>query len=287
MTLRTHVLRPLKKAAVKARYGNHTSYPMKWRGKETVYSTEGSTARFFFYSNLAFGRIPEKSVTNAMIDDLEKAHCFADIGANLGYYTALARNFMASDSEVHTFEMDSENHKILQRNVELNPSSVTVNANNVALSDVPGELSYERLPDNASPVLSLHRPEGERSEYTKEMEERMVTVTVPAIPLNDYFRDKETKPDLVKIDVEGAEVEVLSGMGEVLPHVKRLYVEVHPNLLRNAGHTPSEVLAVLADAGFTMHVIPDHRSQHPSGDWREISRDAEITSNTIVRASAS
>lgn len=277
-------LRPLKKTAVAAVYRNRSTYPLRFNGRTTHFSIEGAAAHFFFYCNLAFGRVPEKSVTQAMVDDLGQASCFADIGANLGYYTALARTFMPEKGVVHTFEMDSENHAVLLRNVELNPSSVQVHANNVALAAAPGSVTYDRLPESASPVLSLHRVKGEQSVYTDEMEQRMVQVTVPAITLDSYFAAKELLPDLVKIDVEGAEVDVLKGMPEVLGHVKRLYVEVHPRLLAEGGHRPSEVLELLADR-FRLHIIPDHRSQHPTDQWVEIQPNATITTNTIIRAS--
>jgi hypothetical protein len=66
-------------------------------------------------------------------------------------------------------------------------------------------------------------------------------VVVEAVPLDEVLRDVE-RIDVVKIDVEGAELEVLMGSREVLKRVRALALE----LSRNA----RAVLALLRGAGF-------------------------------------
>src|SRR5690606_4619296 len=61
-------------------------------------------------------------------------------------------------------------------------------------------------------------------------------------------------PDLVKIDVEGAELEVLAGMDRILaaPHL-RLIVEWHPLLQGSAGHAPDALPNALLGRGFHLY----------------------------------
>ncbi len=62
-------------------------------------------------------------------------------------------------------------------------------------------------------------------------------------------------PDVVKIDVEGTELDVLKGMSKVLPQIKALFVEIHPELYKaNEGE---KILEFLKD--FRVYEICDHR----------------------------
>src|SRR5204862_6951696 len=76
----------------------------------------------------------------------------------------------------------------------------------------------------------------------------VVDVTVQ--PLDDLM---DGNADLVKIDVEGAELDVLGGMTRLLRHPDlRLVVEWHPLLQEKAGYAADALPRALVDAGFTL-----------------------------------
>jgi hypothetical protein len=58
-------------------------------------------------------------------------------------------------------------------------------------------------------------------------------VDVPLVALDDFCRERNLWPDLLKVDVEGFEVEVLTGASECLKRVKRLALEFHNDDLRD------------------------------------------------------
>jgi FkbM family methyltransferase len=283
MNFRAQFLRPLKRAAVRTVYRNTTEYPLRVDGKRVVFSTVGPAANFFFSAQLAFGRVPERPVTSLMLDDLRKARCFVDVGANLGYYSCLARAFMP-EGEIHAFEMDRDNSELLKLNLSLNPSEVTAVTNQVAVTAEPGEVSYEHVSGVSSPVLSLYRhPDEALESFGVERDGTVTTMTVPAVTLDDYFADRTSRPDLVKIDVEGAEYDVLRGMAGLLPQIDRMYVEIHPKMLVSAGHDAADVLKLLGEH-FRMFAIPGHRTQVKQASLEELNESTVLTTNTMVLA---
>ena len=70
------------------------------------------------------------------------------------------------------------------------------------------------------------------------------TVTVEALPLDEYLKDVAGEIALIKIDVEGAEGFVLKGMQETFRKNPRmaLLMEFYPTLIRRGGSDPVEML---------------------------------------------
>jgi len=101
--------------------------------------------------------------------------------------------------------------------------------------------------------------------------------------LDDYFADRSVRPDLVKIDVEGAEYEVLRGMAGLLPEIDRMYVEIHPKMLASGGYEAADVLKLLSEH-FRLYEVPGHRTQTEHTSLAEITESATLTGNTMVLA---
>lgn len=79
------------------------------------------------------------------------------------------------------------------------------------------------------------------------------TVEVLTVPLDDTI---PVTPDLVKIDVEGAELDVLRGMSRMIDAPSlRLIAEWHPTLQLAAGHAPDALPRHLLAHGFTLNAI--------------------------------
>lgn len=145
-----------------------------------------------------------------------------DIGAHIGLYTIPASSVIAADGIVYAFEPSETNRKYLKLHLKYN------NINNVVI--VPclvGEESkkeqvfYENK--NTDPMNSLH-PKKNIGRYTKVHREQ--------ISLDDFHRKSGIKPDVIKIDVEGAECNVLKGAREVIAkYGPVIFLSVHPNQL--------------------------------------------------------
>jgi FkbM family methyltransferase len=163
-----------------------------------------------------------------------------DVGANIGYNTLYAAYCAGPTGQVYAIEPAQDNLTILYANLFAN--SLT---NVVVLPYAAGSVSALRhffLRGDVSAVNSLF----EENFYAPVTR----TVEVLAAPLDELIPNT---PDLVKIDVEGAELDVLQGMSRMLGSpTLRLIVEWHPTLQQAAGHAPDALPRFLLDQGFTL-----------------------------------
>lgn len=87
--------------------------------------------------------------------------------------------------------------------------------------------------------------------------------TVSTVRLRDYLTDHV---DLLKLDVEGAETEILRDCADRLGNVERVFVEYHS--FSDRSQTLHTLTGILADAGFRLHLTPVMTSPQPFWDLR-------------------
>jgi FkbM family methyltransferase len=130
-----------------------------------------------------------------------KCNCFVDIGSHWGYYSLLFANETCfSEAEIHAFEPDRINRYQLYANLFLNKLQDRINVYEYAISSTEGELRFHRFDDN-NRGRSCIAENGE--------------VVVKTARL-DTLLNTENKIIGIKIDVEGHELDVISGMQETL-----------------------------------------------------------------------
>ena len=164
-----------------------------------------------------------------------------DGGANVGLSVAFFSEAYPN-SEIVAFEPDPEIFAVLERNVrrwDLN--GVTL----VARALWTSETTLSFLPEG-SYGGRLGRP-GEPA-----------ALPAPTVRLRDYL---ERKVDLLKLDIEGAETEVLLDCADRLQNVANLFVEYHG--FASEPQTLPRLVALLAGAGFRLNVHAENDSPQP------------------------
>lgn len=132
---------------------------------------------------------------------LESGDVVYDLGAHVGWYTLIASRRVGPSGRVHSFEPLPENLTYLHRHLEMNGCE-NVSVHRVAVSDASGEASFSTADGRFQGRLT----DGPESD-----------LTVETVRLNDLVASgRVPPPDLVKIDVEGAETAVLRGAESVL-----------------------------------------------------------------------
>jgi FkbM family methyltransferase len=170
---------------------------------------------------------------------------FVDIGANLGFYSLLARK---AGYDTVVFEPEPHHVDFLQRNRALYGAIFPI-----ALSDSQGTASFHVADSHNSGASSLVDHPGIYAEH----------VTVPV----DTFTACAARPEfptgtvrLIKIDVEGAEVGTVRGMAGWLeasgarPHI---WCEVRGGASTRGPNTWRDVTATLAGFGYRSHLWRD------------------------------
>ena len=173
-----------------------------------------------------------------------------DVGAHIGLNTLYMASRVGPSGHVTAVEPTPDNLAVLRRNVAANHlQSVTVRA--VAAGRTHEQRDFF-LRGAVSAVNSLF-PE---SVYAEVSEVARITVA----PLDDLVDLVDGPPRLVKIDVEGAELDVIAGMTRLLhaPNI-RLIVEWHPLLQEAAGYTAEALPRALWEAGFELHAASHTR----------------------------
>lgn len=215
----------------------------------------------------------EPGTTHFLLQDLRETSVFADIGAYIGYFTLLAGKVMA-DGHVESFEMDRKNFEKLQRNVAANRLE-NVRTHRVAVTDKAGRGSYVKGPDRYGSAHQLGRS---RRRFWNNL-----INTTPLITLDSFF-GAGREPDVVKIDVQGAELGVIRGMRRLLSRSRlKVYVEVHPGAMRAGFNAdPEDLLGELRGHGFELFVIPDFRGQVPT--LEPLQESTKVAEETMVYA---
>ncbi|MBA7660315.1 hypothetical protein ES703_68317 [subsurface metagenome] len=82
-------------------------------------------------------------------------------------------------------------------------------------------------------------------------------IEVEAVTLDEFFADKEYHINVIKIDIEGAEIDAVEGMNKVIKKNKDLemLVEFWPFAIKRAGRSPDEFFAKLLSHGFVIYGI--------------------------------
>ena len=154
-----------------------------------------------------------------------------DLGANVGFYTLLAAKLAGPTGRVVAFEPVPRNLGYLRRHLALNHcEDVTVVA--AAVSDRSGTARFRDGP--AHTVGTLATDGGSEGVYV-----------VDVVALDNYTG--APAPRVIKIDVEGAEADVLRGAHRVLRTVRPIVLlSTHSTALR------LECIALLRDAGYSV-----------------------------------
>lgn len=100
----------------------------------------------------------------------------------------------------------------------------------------------------------------------------------------DSFAESHDYPDVVKIDVEGAEMGVLQGMKNILEEGSTVFIEVHPSLITEFGNTVKDLTLYLDSAGYEIH-RGNYRDNDNSFVWKKIEpAQPEINERVQIKA---
>lgn len=189
------------------------------------------------------GKEREPELLYILRTEIENGYTCIDLGANIGYATLLMAD-LVGDGKVIAVEPDPNNIELLKMNIKLNHLSDKIQVHHLGISNSNTEMNfYVGKSSNLGSMI-----------YSKNTYKKPIKVQVKAL---SSFCSGFT-PNLIKMDIEGHEVEVLEGMYNLIKDKEfpcKIVMELHPNTY-TATHSLEHWMVKFFDNGFnTKYVV--------------------------------
>ncbi|RKZ27280.1 hypothetical protein DRQ20_00870 [bacterium] len=169
-----------------------------------------------------------------------------DVGVNKGYFTLLSAKLMGCKGKILAFEPEPSNCYWIRKSIEANKYDC-IKLFELALADYEGEA-----------MLYIGKKSGWHSLLPTGGNVKDETIRVKVSTLDNVLKkEKIERVNIVKIDVEGAEMEVLKGAKNLLQKSERLFIimDLHPQ----KGVKVEDVFSYLYQHGFKIYSVKDLR----------------------------
>jgi FkbM family methyltransferase len=241
---------------------------VKYRGfsMRTIKNTEWSK-RVYLTGQYSYDDDYEFEIMNKYINE---GDIVFDVGAFVGTHTLIMTGLVGDSGEVYTFEPQKRCSDMINKNIEDNQID---NCNIFTVSVGAGEgetkLRTADIPNATSNTVDTD-PWDKLEKY--EIVEKIRIDKV-------INRNNIEKVDFMKIDVQGAEAEVIEGIGERIKDVRSIYMEIHSKYISDVESSVDKIMKLLDSNGKVFRVDEGrkqritHKSQivfdnkHPSILW--------------------
>ncbi len=174
---------------------------------------------------------------------------FVDVGAHYGYYSLLAHH-VHKNTKIIAIEPVKENFEIIMKNMQLNKIE-DYELHNIAASDNSG-------------LKNFHITEASDSAgfYNHYLTKTKKIIKIKTIQLDEIIKNR--KVDFIKIDVEGHEIPVLSGLKQTIKNNDKMVmlIEFNPELQERAGYHPKVLLKTLKNLEYDMFLIDEYSRKY-------------------------
>ena len=183
---------------------------------------------------------------------LQRGSIALDIGANVGLHTMYMAKLAGDSGAVYAFEPSPVNVKTLRYHIKVNNLRQVNIVDKVVADQDGGILPFFLLNggDHSSNSLTFGREEVPNLDTTLHQNARRVLVET--ISIDRFCDETQVVPDLIKIDVEGAELLVLRGSARILSSVRpKIILAVHPWWLP-PGQMTDDIVAFLIGKAYVI-----------------------------------
>jgi FkbM family methyltransferase len=207
----------------------------------------------------------EPHLMNALVARLPVGGVFVDVGANLGIHTLVGAMRVGAQGKVLAIEASPITHQLLQENVALHGCQ-NVTAWNRGAWHESADLVFTHI--TTGPGWSFISSTGASAENCQE-------INVACEPLDDLIqRANLGRVNLIKVDVEGAEINVLQGAtGTIARDRPDIILEVNPTTMTMyQGFTVDELVGLLDRFGYSISVLAPDSATIPIGTSADLKR---------------
>jgi FkbM family methyltransferase len=206
----------------------------------------GNHAGHLFYLRELAEDDRERYLVELMRECIPDGGTAVEAGAHIGFVTLHLASSVGPAGRVWTFEANPEVHDTIRENLRLNGLADRVTLVEGAVGDKAGRARFHV--SGGGETSSLHDQGTTRRE-----------VEVDVTPIDEAL-PADAVADVVKLDIEGGEVDALEGMRDLVARSGErltLFLECNPDALAAAGRSAAELVAWLTDRGFRLFQIEE------------------------------
>ena len=217
----------------------------------------------------------ELALANYLINELKDGQTFLDVGAHFGYFSLLAGRVVGVNGKVISIEPAKGSFELLSRNTHAK-DNIRVLHN--AISDSNEVVKFYEFPIRYSEYNAIDISKFEDEAWIKKYQPEQTEVQAVTL---DGLMGEGIVPDMIKIDVEGAEVQTIKGGAKMWD--KASPVVIMEYLLEDSGSTSySEAADLLSNAGYVAHMIKTDGSLEMTDDIVSYMTTNNMTSENVV-----
>ena len=237
----------IKSMLVRRFWQKRKTWDQDYCGVAAQFHTDDFYSNYWFYGPKNLTVAHEPVITKLLIHLAGQSRYLWDFGSNLGYF-AVVLGKKNPDLRIMALEMDETLLPVIQRNLDTN--GVSADIVHGAVGDTDDFVSY-----TPHPYSFLQKMAQEKAIAPK------LELKTPIMRMDDLAKKAGALPDLIKIDVDGAEVAALRAASDVLANPELvMFLEVHPTLLPNFGVSIADVDAILQAQGLRVFEIENFRT---------------------------
>ena len=201
----------------------------------------------------------ESEIIKSFIEAAKSSNVVYDLGAHIGYYTLIASKYIKENGKVYAFEPFPINFEKLAVHKKINLLENVI-ISNAAVAAIDGELSFSNNSNDSANTYI------ENSYMFKNFNH----IQVKAVTLDNLVMSGQyLPPDLIKMDVEGAELDVLNGaVGILKKYHPKIFLSTH-NCQNQGIH--KKCIEFLTNLQYSFRYFDLHKRQTEFDDpWYEI-----------------
>jgi FkbM family methyltransferase len=177
-----------------------------------------------------------------------------DIGANIGLHSLVMAASLSEKGKIYAFEPIKKTYDILSENVRINGLENKIALFNIGLSDRNGMIDF------SIPSSTTVKEDDLDAFYAINYDQNILNESAKVATLDTWISTQNIqKVDLIKIDVEGAELLCFQGAVSFFEtHKPIIIMECQESHLKRFDHSIFELLQFLSQFGYAFEEISDH-----------------------------
>lgn len=169
-----------------------------------------------------------------------------DIGAHFGVFSFFLAKSVGKNGKLYSFEPTPYVFNILRETIKYNKLGSIIEARQEAVINETGEIPFA--------IYKNSRVSNANSIYSRNLDDQFETIKVKATSLDNLMNDGIKKLSFIKIDAEGAELEILKGARTIIKTYKPVIsLEIHPKSFEDALKSQSEIFEIIQDLGYNVY----------------------------------